>query len=98
MSTISTIAASALQAAGTATAVRATNIVNATTPGFTAQAPVYGGSVNGGIAAFTQDTNAPTNLLTETVGLIGSTQQYKAAAKLLATDDEMRKTLLKAFV
>ncbi len=94
---VSSIAASALISAGTATAVRANNIVNAQTEGFKAQAPVYGHMPTGGVAVFTQDTGSATNLLSETIGLLKGAQQYRAAAKLLATDDQMHKSMLKAF-
>ena len=94
---ITAVAASSLLAAGTAISIRANNIVNATTPGFTARAPVYGSMPNSGIAVFAQETGRPTNLLTETTGLMVGAQQYKAAAYLLAAEDTLSKNLIKAF-
>jgi flagellar hook-associated protein FlgK len=93
---ITAVAASSLLAAGTAVSIRANNIVNATTPGFTARASVYGSMPTGGVAVFAQDTGRPTNLVSETIGLIAGSQQYKAAARLLAADDMLSKTLIKA--
>ena len=55
------IAASSLNAAATVTAVRAENIVNATTPNYTASEPVYSSQANGGVAVFSQDIGQPVN-------------------------------------
>jgi flagellar basal body rod protein FlgG len=93
---VSSIAASALVSAGTATAVRANNIVNVQTQGFKAQTPVYSTLVTGGVAVFAQDTANPTNLVSEAVGLIAGTAQYKAATRLIAVDDEMHKAFMRA--
>ncbi len=92
---VSSVAASALLSTGTATAVRANNIVNVQTEGFKAQAPVYSTLVTGGVAVFAQDTGNPTNLISETVGLMTGAAQYKAAARLIATDDEMHKAFMR---
>jgi len=94
---ITAVAASSLLSAGTAVSIRANNIVNAATPGFTARASVYGAMPTGGVAVFAQETGQPPNLLTETIGMIAGAQQYKAAAHMLAADDKLSKTLLKAF-
>jgi len=88
------IAASSLNAAATVTAVRANNIVNATTPDYTAAAPVYSSRANGGVAVFAQDVGAPVNLTLEIIGLKSALDQYKAAAVLVETADELNKTAL----
>ena len=93
---VSATAASALVSVGTATAIRANNIANVQTEGFKAQAPVYSTLLTGGVAVFAQDTGNPTNLLSESIGLISGTAQYKAAARLIAVDDEMHKAFMRA--
>ncbi len=91
------IGASALVSAGQAARVRANNIVNAETPGFKPQAPVFSQVVNGGgVALFTQQANQPVNLLTETLGLKTAALQYKAAANLVRRADEMHAQFLRA--
>jgi flagellar basal body rod protein FlgC len=88
------IAAASLNAAATVTAVRANNIVNATTPNYTAQAPVYSSQINGGVAVFAQDVGQPVNITLEIIGLKSALDQYKASAALVQTSDELNKTLL----
>jgi flagellar basal body rod protein FlgC len=88
------IAASSLNAAATVTAVRADNIVNATTPNFTAAAPVYSSQVNGGVAVFAQDVGQPVNITLEVIGLKSALEQYKVSAALVETAVEMNKTAL----
>ncbi|MDX2223209.1 MAG: hypothetical protein SFV21_10695 [Rhodospirillaceae bacterium] len=91
------IAASSLSAAGTTAAVRANNIVNVLTPGFTAAAPVSGSIPTGGVAVFAQETGQPVNLALEIVGLESALNQYKAAANLVQVGTDMNKALLAAF-
>ena len=88
------IAASSLNAAATVTAVRAENIVNATTPNYTASEPVYASQANGGVAVFSQDVGQPVNVTLEVIGLKSAADQYKAAAALVKTSAEMDKALL----
>jgi len=88
------IAASSLNAAATVTAVRADNIVNATTPNFTANEPVYSSQINGGVAVFAQDIGQPVNLTLEVIGLKSALDQYKASVALIKTSDDMSKALL----
>ena len=89
---ITSVAASALNAAGTAVNICAHNIVNAATPEFTAKAPVFGSAVHGGIAVFAQESGRPTNLASEVAALSTGAHQYRAAARLLAIEDELSKT------
>lgn len=92
------IAASALNAASTVTAVRANNIANVATEDFTAAEPLTGSIPNGGgVALFVQDTNQPTNLVREIIGLRSALHQYEAAANLVEAGSEMNKTLIEAF-
>ncbi len=102
------IAASALASAGQAARIHAYNIVNAnsvstnnalgTSTPFKPQAPAFSPIVNGGgVAVFTQQIDQPVNLITETLGLITASHQYKAAADLLRRADEMHATLLRTF-
>jgi flagellar hook protein FlgE len=87
---IERIGAAGMLAASQAVNVHANNIVNAQTPDFKAQRPVFSPIVNGGaVAVFTQNTEQPVNLIGETVGLIQASNQYKAAAKLVKTGEEM---------
>lgn len=102
------IATSALQSAGQAARIHAHNIVNANsvstnnaagsvTP-FRPQAPIFSPRVNGGgVALLTQEVGQPINLITETLGLITASHQYKAAANLVRSADEMHATLLRTF-
>ncbi|MCB2107579.1 MAG: hypothetical protein KDE14_07765 [Rhodobacteraceae bacterium] len=91
------IAASALNAAGTTAAVRANNIVNVATEGYTAAEPVSGSIPTGGVAVFVQDVGQPVDLTLEIIGLQSALNQYKAAASLVETGVELNKTLLQAF-
>ncbi len=92
---ISAIGASGLLAAGRAVAVHANNVVNSETPEFKPQRPVFSPIVSGGgVAVFTQNMEKPVNLIGEAVGLISATNQYKAAASLVRTGEEMSSTLL----
>lgn len=88
------IAASSLNAAATASAVRANNIANVTTQNFTASEPVYSSQPNGGVAVAAQDVGQPVNLTLEIVGLQSALNQYKAAANLVEVSTEMNKALL----
>jgi flagellar basal body rod protein FlgC len=94
---VTAVAATALQAASTATAVRAHNIANAQTDGYTALAPVTGGLVRTGAAVFVQDTGAPVNLIAERIGLLTASIQYEAAARVTAADAELQRRTLRAF-
>lgn len=92
------IATTALNAASTATAVRATNIVNVETPGFQPAEPLTGSLPNGGgVAVFVQTTDQPVNLIREIIGLRSALYQYRAAAELVETGSELNKTLIDAF-
>lgn len=91
------VAAASLTAAATTVAVRANNIANVVTPGFTAAAPVSGSVPTGGVAVFVQETGQPVNLALEIVGLQSALNQYKAAANLVEAGSEMNKALLAAF-
>ena len=92
---ISKIGASGLLAAGQAVAVHANNIVNANTPDFLPQRPVFSPIVSGGgVAIFTQNIEPPVNLIGEVISLMAATNQYKAAASLIRTGEEISSTLL----
>lgn len=92
------IAASAMTAASTVTAVRANNIANVVTEDFTAAEPLTGSIPNaGGVAVSVQDTGQPTNLTREIIGLRAALHQYQAAANLVEAGSDMNKTLLRAF-
>lgn len=93
---IASIGSSALIAAGGAARVHANNIVNATTPNFTPQAPVFSSVINSGVAVFSQNVDHPVNLIRETVGLISATHQYEAAANLIRTSEELSDAFFKA--
>lgn len=94
---ILSIGASALVSAGQAARVRANNIVNAQTPNFRPQAPVFSPVVNGGgVALFTQQASQPVNLITETLGLKTAALQYKAAANLVRRSEELSAQFLRA--
>jgi len=88
------VAASSLAAASTATAVRAQNIVNVATPGYTAAAPVYASVLNGGVAVFAQDVGQPVNLALEIVGLKAALEQYKTAATLVESAVDLNRATL----
>ena len=88
------IASSGMAAASKAAGISANNIVNATTPDFTAQAPVYSSLLTGGVAVFAQDTGAAPNPITEAISLIAAANQYKAAASLVPTGLDLNATLL----
>jgi flagellar basal body rod protein FlgC len=88
------IAASALSAASTATAIRADNIANIVTPEYTRKAPVYHSIPNGGVAVSAQETSEAANLVLDIVGLRSALQSYKAAATLVETGAELNKALL----
>ncbi len=92
---ISSIGSSALIAAGSAARIHANNIVNANTPGFTQQTPVYSSVVNGGVAVFAQNVDQPVSLIQQTLGLITATTQYQAAANLIRTGEELSETFLR---
>lgn len=95
---VSGIATSALIAAQQTAHIRANNIVNAQTPDFQPTAPaLVSEAPTGGVAVFAQEVDGPVNLARETVGLTTASSQYKAAANLLRTDEELSKTLLDTF-
>ena len=94
---VSSIASSSLQAASQAVQVRANNIVNQNTPAFQPQAPVFNSVPNGGVVLSLQTGDQPVNLVRETVGLIGASAQYEAAARLIETDAELTEQLLDTF-
>lgn len=95
---VSGIATSALIAAQQTAHIRANNIVNVQTPDFQPTAPaLVSEAPTGGVAVFAQEVDGPVNLVRETVGLIAASSQYKAAASLIRTDEELSKTLLDTF-
>ncbi len=94
---ITRIGASALIAAGQAVNMRANNIVNAQTPDYKPQAPVYAPIVSGGgVALFTQDVNGPVDTLRESVGMMAASQQYKAAASIIRRSEDLASAFLRA--
>lgn len=95
---VSSIATSSLLAAQQTAQIRANNIVNASTQDFKPMAPaLVSEAPTGGVAVFAQETNGPVNLVTETVGLITASSQYKAAAALIRADENLNDTLLDTF-
>jgi flagellar basal body rod protein FlgG len=89
------IAATALNAAGTATAVRAQNIANFSNETYQAAEPVYGSLPNGGgVAVLVQNTDQPVDLVREIIGLRSALYQYQSAAALVETGSELNKTLI----
>ena len=90
------IAASGMAAASSATAIRANNIVNVTTPEFKPAQPVFQSQFNSGVAVFAQGTDQPVNLTLEIVGLKSALQQYEASAALVQAGVEQNKALLSA--
>lgn len=98
MLSVSSIATSSLLAAQQTTHIRANNIVNSQTPDFKPTAPaLVSEAPTGGVAVFAQEADSPVNLVTETIGLSTASSQYKAAAALIRTDQELNKTLLDTF-
>ncbi len=92
---IQPIAATGLNAAGTATAVRAQNIVNVSNETYQAAEPVYGSLPNGGgVAVLVQSTDQPVDLVREIIGLRSVLYQYQSAAALVETGSELSKTLV----
>ncbi len=94
---ILSIGASGMVAAGQAVRIRANNIVNAYTPDYRPQAPVFSPLGNrGGVAVFAQEVGQPVNFLTETLGLKTAANLYQAAASIVRRGDEMRAALFRA--
>lgn len=95
---VSSIATSSLLAAQQTAHIRAHNIVNAQTPDFKPTAPaLVSEAPTGGVAVFAQEADSPVNVVRETVGLITASSQYKAAAALIRTDEDLNKALLDTF-
>ncbi|MBL8631535.1 MAG: hypothetical protein JNM81_18010 [Rhodospirillaceae bacterium] len=90
------IAASSLRAASKATAIRANNIVNASTPDFKPAAPVFQGTKNAGVSVMAQTVNQPVNLVNEALGLNAAANQYEASAALVKIDERQSKALFDA--
>jgi flagellar hook protein FlgE len=88
---ISRIGGTALVAASGAARIHANNIVNANTPNFRPQTPVFSSVINSGVAVFAQSVDQPVSTIRETVGLIAASNQYKAAASLIRTGEELSK-------
>jgi flagellar basal body rod protein FlgC len=78
--------------------VRAHNIVNPQTDGFSPIAPAFASEApTGGVAVFVQEADGPVNLVRETIGLITASTQYEAAAALIRADEDLYNTLLDTF-
>lgn len=90
-------ATSALLTAQQTTHIRANNIVNAQTQDFKPTAPaLVSAAPTGGVAVFAQEANGPVNLARESIGLATAASQYKAAASLIKTDQDLNEVLLDA--
>jgi flagellar hook-associated protein FlgK len=90
------IAAASLGAASKATAVRANNIVNATTPDFKPQPPVFQSTKNAGVSVMSQTVDQPVNVTNEVLALNAASHQYEASAALVKASEEQSKALLSA--
>ena len=90
------IAAASLGATSKATAVRANNIVNSTTPEFKPAAPVFQSTRNAGVSVMAQTVDQPVNVANEVLGLNSAANQYKASAALVKASEEQSKALLSA--
>ncbi len=95
------IAAASLGATSKATAVRASNIVNATAP--EAKKPeaqpaprVFQSTRNAGASVMTQTVDQPTNVTNEVLALNQAADQYEASASLVKASDEQHKALIEA--
>ena len=109
MNSVSSIALSAMSFASTRLARSAHNVANVNTNGFEASRAVAREVPNGGVAQAVQSTytasggfargaeevlGSSTDLVSETVEQLSAVHQFKAAIKLLETDQEMMKSVL----
>lgn len=91
---IETIAWSGLNAARTQLAVAAHNTANLTTDGFTADRVGLSSQPHGGVRADIVSTEAPADLLTETLATRLATYGFQANLAVLKTAQRMTGTLI----
>lgn len=88
------IASTGMIAATNAVDIHANNIANAVTENYAAQAAVFSPLVTGGVAVFAQETGSAPDPLADMMGMIIAANQYKAAASLVPTGNDLQATLL----
>lgn len=93
------IALSGMQSASTRVAVSAHNVANLLTEGFRPQRATQTARASGGSQAMVSTADEPeaVDLEREIVGQIEAKTQYKASARVLRTESEMRGSLLDIF-
>ncbi|MFO0689042.1 MAG: flagellar basal body protein [Myxococcota bacterium] len=93
------IALSGMQSASTRVAVSAHNVANLLTEGFRPQRVTQSAQASGGSQASVSTAAAPepVDLEREIVGQIEAKTQFKASARVLRTEAEMRGSLLDIF-
>ena len=94
MSSIGTIAGSALQAFSTGQQVTAHNVANINTDGFKASVATFQEKSGGGVTATVSGTQDSVDISREAVNLLSNTSGFKANLKVLKTVDDMTKELL----
>lgn len=93
MSSIGTIAGSALQAFGTSQQITANNLANLNTDGFKASRASFQENGASGVAASALRTEDTVDISREATNLLTNVQGYKANLKVLKAADEMAREL-----